>query len=262
MSQERVTITEPLILALDTSSKTTSMDIARGADIIKLFTARPGDTRSEHLWAEVESLLSEVGAAINDVELFSVCAGPGGFTGLRVGIAAVKGFALATGRPVIGVTSLEAAAMEASAADMACAMVNAYKNDVYWQLFSFDADHLPVAESEPRVSTVNETIETVAEIDDLVFVGDGAAASAEIIRQAGGERFKPEGENKEPLWRIKEPNDALANQIARMAFKKYVRGETHTAKSLQACYVRPAEAEVKLSLGLLGSKIQRSIRAE
>lgn len=241
------------VLALDTSSKTTSIAIARGERVIESCTSSESEARSERLWDDVQRLLDRVGANVGDVDLYAVSVGPGGFTGIRVGIAAVKGFALAAGKPIVGVTSLEAAAFEAGPSPMVAAMVNAYKSEVYTQLFSFDDDGVPVAESEPFVLTMAEAVERIKEIDDIVFAGDGAIAAEGIIKRVAGIRF-----GDVSGWRISFSSESAAS-VARLAYRKYMRGESDTPESLRACYVRQAEAEIKLSLGLLGSKIRRSI---
>ncbi|HEY7547634.1 MAG TPA: tRNA (adenosine(37)-N6)-threonylcarbamoyltransferase complex dimerization subunit type 1 TsaB, partial [Blastocatellia bacterium] len=188
-----------------------------------------------------------------DIDLFAVCTGPGGFTGLRVGMAAIKGFALASGRLVVGVTSLEAAAFRAAPAPVVCALIGAYKGEVYSQLFSFDSDGAPVAECEPAVGLITETIEQVAAIDDIVFAGDALAESLDTIEQFSGNRRG---------WKIKKTPPFMAESIARLAVIKFCRGLATTASELQACYLRRAEAEIKLSMGMVGSKIRRISRAE
>jgi tRNA threonylcarbamoyladenosine biosynthesis protein TsaB len=192
---------------------------------------------------------------IGDVDVFAVCVGPGGFTGLRVGMAAVKGFAAATGKPILGVTSLEGAAFAAGSALCVCAMVNAYKGEVYSQLFSFDGDGVPVAQNDPMVSTLEKALDRVTRKNELVFAGDGAEAGAEVIRNIAAARA-------EGNWTTKQSDHRLAEDVARLAFLKNARGHMETAESLKACYVRRAEAEIKLSLGLLGSKIKRSMKSE
>lgn len=205
-------------------------------------------TRSEKLWAEIDTLLAEAGQTIQDVDVFSVCRGPGGFTGLRVGMAAVKGFAAAMNKPIAGVTSLEAAAHSADS-DRAYALVNAYKGEVYSQLFSFDHERMPVAENEPLVSSVDEALDRVAELDEVTFVGDAAEGHADAISGRGKQN-----------WSIGRSVHCVAEDIARLAFLKYSRSQLDDAGALKACYVRPSEAEIKLSLGLLGSKIKRSLK--
>lgn len=242
---------KPVILALDTSSKATSLAVARGESLLSSISELPDQKRSEALWTEVGKLLAGLGLTIGDLDVFSVCTGPGGFTGLRVGMAAVMGFAAATRKPLVGVTSLEAAALSASPAQAICAVVNAYKGEVYSQLFSFDGDGLPVGENAPMVSSLAEALERL-EVNELVFVGDAAEAGASEIETVASRR--------EAVWTTVQSERVLAEHVARLAFLKYLRGETDTAASLKACYVRRSEAEIKLSLGLLGSKIKRSMK--
>jgi tRNA threonylcarbamoyl adenosine modification protein YeaZ len=251
LGQQQIKTPAPIILAIDTSSKTTSLALARGRALIKSQRSPADETRSEKLWTEIGSLLGEAGMAIRDVELFSVCTGPGGFTGLRVGMAAVKGFAAAMNRPIACVTSLEAAAYSACAAKRVCAVVNAYKGEVYSQLFTFDAEGMPLAENEPFVSSLERALDRVAGIEELIFSGDAAESLAEITIRRGAMK-----------WRVKRADHCLAEDVASLAFIKYSRDWLETAASARACYVRPAEAEIKLSLGLLGSKIKRSMKSE
>lgn len=251
----------PLILALDTSSKATSIALSRGDQILVNFGARLDERRSARLWAEIEFLMGEADIALKDVDLFAVCTGPGGFTGLRVGIAAIKGLAQATGRFVIGITSLEAAAFAALPASRVCSMVNAYKGEAYSQLFDFDEDGVPVAESEPVVGRSLEVVERVTEFDEIVFAGDGVEESLDAISQVGGSRFNfdERGLSASSGWIARSVRNFPAIDIARLAFLKYKRGEAVGPQELKACYVRKAEAEVKLSLGLLGTKIRKNL---
>jgi len=244
---------QPIILALDTSSKATSIALARGAELLRSVTAGLDEKRSERLWSELKALLSEAGLTVGDIDLFSVCVGPGGFTGVRVGIACIKGLAEAANKPAVGITSLEAAAFSASRAELVLAMVNAYKDEAYSQLFSFDNAGAPVAETKPMVSSFEQALERVSDFHELTFAGDGAADAVDAISRAASSVASRK-------WTIKEASHATADAVARLASIKHSRGESGSAASLTACYVRPAEAEIKLSRGLLGSKIKRSMR--
>jgi tRNA threonylcarbamoyladenosine biosynthesis protein TsaB len=207
----------------------------------------PDEKRSERLWTEIQSILAHVRLSISDVDVFAVCVGPGGFTGLRVGMAAVKGLAAATNKPIVGVTSLEAAAFAAQPATSVCALVNAYKGEVYSQLFSFDRDCVPVPQNEPVVSSLELALKRVAGVTELAIVGDGSEGL-----DIGGAAADSTPKKVPPC---------SAEAIASLALLKYSRGEVKTPASLKACYVRRSEAEIKLSLGLLGSKIKRSIKS-
>jgi tRNA threonylcarbamoyladenosine biosynthesis protein TsaB len=252
----------PIILALDTSASRTRIAVARGDQVLASLTVAGDERRSERLWLDIGDLLQGAGLKIAAVDLFAVCVGPGGFTGLRIGLAAVKGMAAATGKPVVGVTSLEAAASGASGAARVCAMVGAYKGEVYWQCFTFDDRGLPVALSQPLVSTSSEALARVADSAELVFVGAAVEANADIIAEKAGARLIQEPNRPGGGWRIQPASSCLAEAVARVAYLKWQRGAVDTAESVRALYVRPAEAEVKLSLGLLGSKIERSRKAD
>jgi len=250
-----LTLAEPIILALDTSSKGTSIAVARGASVLRCAGEPADEKRAETLWTEARSLLADLGMTIRDIDVFAVCIGPGGFTGLRVGMASSMGFSAATGKPLVGVTSLEAVAFAASPAVAVCAIVTAYKGEVYSQLFSFDRDGMPVAQNDPMASTLVEALDRVALQDGLIFAGEAAEAGAEVIMKAAGSRA-------EGKWKTNRSDHRLAEDVARLACLKYERGGLKTGEGLKACYVRRPEAEIKLSLGLLGSKIKRSMKSE
>lgn len=237
----------------------TSLAIARGAELLKSITVSGDEKRSEKLWSEVESVLATLRLTIADVDVLAVCIGPGGFTGLRVGIAAVKGLAVALKKPVVGVTALEAAAFAAGPAAKIIAMVNAYKNEVYSQLFSISDDAasngLPVALNDPLVSPFEAALDRVADLKEVIFTGDGVH-----IGDGAVELYARE--HSDLRWVIKDADHNVAEDVARIASIRYELGEVNSAESLKACYVRPSEAEIKLSLGLLGSKIKRSMKAE
>ncbi len=223
--------------------------------MLRSISALAEEKRSDRLWSEVQSLLAGLGLTIADLDAFAVCVGPGGFTGLRVGMAAAKGFAVALNKPIVGVTSLEAAAFAAGPAPATYAMVNAYKNEVYSQLFAVGSDGFPVALNDPQISTLEDLLERATDLKQLIFTGDPAETGAEIIERSAGALGYVS-------WVIKGSGHCVAEDIAQIALVKYERGEAEPADSLKACYVGPAEAEIKLSLGLLGSKIKRSMKSE
>lgn len=239
----------PTILALDTSSKRASMAVSRGARLVASLQGDAEEKRSERLWAEIDSLLRESVLTINDIDLFSVCTGPGAFTGLRVGIAAMKGFASANGKKIVGVTSLEAAALCAAPAARVLAALSANRGEVYSQLFGFDAEGVPVAEGASVVTTPDNALARVASLDGLVFAGDWAVENASFIREFG----------QQTGWSVAEGNRLGAECVAEIGLKKYFATGGENPEQIRACYVRPAEAEIKLSQGVLGSKIKRLV---
>ena len=251
------------LLAIDTSSRQASMAVWRGGEALSSRAADPGGQRSDAIMSDLDILLRSAGVGIKDVDAFAACVGPGSFTGLRIGLAAVKGLAVAAGKPVVGVTSLEAVAALAAREGRVVAMIKAYKGEIYTQLFSVQEGRAPVAESAPNVTTSEVAVERAAGFEDVVFAGDGAVDSLELIEQVGGSRFAGvAGGRREGRGWVVEPFAPLAGVIAGLAMERFLRGEVEAPETLRACYVRPSEAEIKLSQGLLGSKIRRSAGRE
>src|SRR5215472_7816532 len=123
------------ILAIDTSSSHGSIAITRGNRAMALFGADSQDTHSTRLIGEIDMILTRTGIKLEDVDAFAAVTGPGSFTGLRIGLSTVKGLARATGKPVVGVTTLEATALNAGVAGEVLAFINALRQEVYAQLF-------------------------------------------------------------------------------------------------------------------------------
>jgi tRNA threonylcarbamoyl adenosine modification protein YeaZ len=257
----------PLQLAIDTSSRLTSIYVASGTDTLAALAVRANDRRSERLWSEMDFLLREIGLSVDDVDLFSVCTGPGGFTGIRVGMAAAKGLAMARRRPLIGVTSLEAVAAAAPHSPAVLVMTRAHRSradqradpsqlnrlrpdqaEVFSQMFRYESGDAPGSLDSPLASSAEEALERAAGIERLVVAGDGARDNLHLIegfvrRKIGRKRRK---------WVLGPSPDLLAPLIARIALARYSRGESADPAHVKACYVRPAQAETKLALGLVG----------
>lgn len=249
----------PIILAIDTSSRVTGLCVLQNGKVLISLNEAFDEKRSENLWLAIDGLLSDGGLTVRDVDLFAVCVGPGGFTGLRVGVAAAKGLAVARGKPMVGITSLEAAAASGMGALPVVALVNAYKREVYSQLFSFDQERGLVAENEPLVSTFRVALDRVKHVEKLTFVGNAAIENDEEIRRLARD-IADSDKSQYRAWSTRCSDSSPAEAIGRLALWRYLRGGARAPEHIAACYVRPAEAEIKLAQGLLGSKIERSRR--
>ena len=136
-----------ILLAVDTALDACAAAVARlrdGAVEVVGVTEVIGRGHAECLMRVVDDALARAGVAHVDLDGYAVSIGPGSFTGIRVGVAAVRGFALAAGKPAVSVTSLEALAEEGRAlvpARPLLAVLDARKDEVYAQ--AFDADGRP-----------------------------------------------------------------------------------------------------------------------
>jgi tRNA threonylcarbamoyladenosine biosynthesis protein TsaB len=277
---------KPLIFALDSSSATTSMAVTSRGHMLGGLGLRSNAARSERIWAEADFLLKEAGLVIADIDLFAVCTGPGGFTGIRVGMASAKGLAAAARRPLVGATSLQATALSASligpdgsavsASAPILALIRAYRGEVYSQLFQVGASGALTELNEPIISPIDQALERVSNREKLVIVGDATDEHAgRILERAAsfGQTIARERTEQQPLsregsddpspaaeeprppihqWWIARSSPLLAREVAQIAYARYVHGDVQSPADVKACYVRPSEAEIKLSQGLLG----------
>src|SRR5258708_17460337 len=116
-----------LILALDTSTRAGSIALLRDSEVLAEISAREETPYSTRLFRDLELLHSRAQFRMNQVDVFAVAAGPGSFTGLRVGLTAVKGWAEVYGKPIAAISGLEAIAAQASAPhDPPCEMISPF----------------------------------------------------------------------------------------------------------------------------------------
>ena len=235
------------VLALDTTTRAGS--VALIADE-KILSERAGDasrTHAERLPAEILALVRDAGATLNDVDVFAIAAGPGSFTGLRIGIATIQGLAFVERRPIAAISALEALAQIASGdvaeGTLVGAWMDAYRHDVFSALYkvaggpAFSAARLTEVDPAAVASPADTLQRWRAFGATSVFVGDGAVAYAGVIGDRG---------------RI-VPTPLLAGAIGRMALDRARRGETIDPAAVQPLYVRRPDAETARDLKRTGA---------
>src|SRR4051794_40970052 len=177
------------VLALDSTTRVGSVALLECGDgAARVVAERAGDpsrSHAERLPADLLQLLDAHGLGIADVDLFAVTSGPGSFTGLRIGIATMQGFALARGRGLVGVSALDALA-EASACLLAgetivAAWMDAHRRDVFTRLYAHEPSrpgsrHRLTPMEEPRVDDPSATLDrwTANRWVPSLFIGGGA----------------------------------------------------------------------------------------
>ncbi len=171
-----------LILAIDTTTEHGSLALSEGENLIEEVTVHAPTGYSEILFDTIEALLTRNAAAIADIALFAAAAGPGTFTGVRVGLACVKGLAEATGKQVVAVSNLAAIA-SLGAKPLRAVTLDARRNEVYAALYNGEGT-LVLPE---RVSTLDTFCSALPNTPDLEFLtqtGPLAAAIARIAARA------------------------------------------------------------------------------
>lgn len=183
-----------LILALDTTTPAGSLAVVRDGEVVHETTGDPAVSHGQRLPLAIVVACASAGVALLDIDLFAVAAGPGSFTGLRVGIAAVQGLAFATGHSVVPVPTLEAIAVAAGSRNCSiAAWMDAQRTQVYAQTFDVrDPAGGAVGWQPLGVGTTRALSASPEEVlaawgaDGVVrntqFHGDGAVRYAERIR--------------------------------------------------------------------------------
>jgi len=220
------------LLTIDTSTSTSSVAVTSGERLISEFLLDREKTLAARLLRSVDATLHEAGFSVTDLDGIGVALGPGSFTGLRIGIATVKGLALASGKPVTGFSSLAMLAMNLPwAAYPVCPMFDAKKREVYTALY--DCRDLPRPVVADCVVPPGDFLESLE--GTTIFVGEGAIAFRELIVAHMGDKalFAPPSAH--------QPRAANGAVLARGAF---ARGEAIPIAALVPRYIRASEAEL------------------
>lgn len=222
------------ILALDTSSTTGSVALCQGEKLVAESLLNVRSTHSERLLAQIDLLLTEAGWNLVDLDLFAVVTGPGSFTGLRIGIATIKGLAQVLDKPVVPVISLQAVAMNMPLLDLpVCVFIDARKSEVYTQLFQWDIHLGPVAQGEASVLPPDKLLETLP--DRVALVGDGVPLYRQMIDEVLGERAQ---------LPLAPAHQLRAAHVGWLAWQSWGRDLTVGAGNIVPTYIRPSDAEM------------------
>jgi tRNA threonylcarbamoyladenosine biosynthesis protein TsaB len=230
-----------LTLALDTTTRAGSVAVVNGDDVLAVVKGDAARTHGERLPAELDEALRRAGIVIRDVQLLAVASGPGAFTGLRIGLAAIQGLAMVTGLPVIAVSALDAHAFAVDAGGTAAraapvaVWMDAQRGEVFAAYYpeSSVARALAGPVTVPIVARPDLVLAAVPHEPPPIFTGDGTVKYKEQILQALGDSVQ-----------LREPTPALAPFIATIGMARARNGLSGPPHALQPLYVRRPDAEL------------------
>ena len=175
-----------LILAFESSAKPASAALVKDGQLLSQYMQCSALTHSRTLLPMAEDMLKNAELRLSDVDLIAVAHGPGSFTGIRIGVATVKGLAWAAEKPCVGVSTLEAMAWHGLAVGgYICPVMDARRSQVYNALFKIENGR-PVRMTEDRPIALDELSKEVTALNAPVFlVGDGAALCFEYFTAHG-----------------------------------------------------------------------------
>ncbi len=223
------------ILALDTSAAVATVALCEDNRLLAEYTVNNGNTHSETLLPMVENVLANFKLSTKDIGLFAASAGPGSFTGVRIGAATLKGLAFGMDAPCVEVSTLEALAENAVAlGGLICPVMNARRSQVYTALFRSDGEVLTriLEDSAMSIEDLDGYLSAFGE--SVVFVGDGYDITLAALQKT---TTKPIPD------RLRHQS---AYSVASVAYRKHLAGESVSDRRFKVNYLRPSQAEREL----------------
>lgn len=213
-----------LVLALDTTREAGSLALTDGERTVREVELRTPDGFGQVLFQGIQELLESAHVKLQDCRVFAAASGPGSFTGVRIGLACIKGLAEALARPAFGISNLEALA-EFGHAESRVAVIDARRGEVYAAVYG----------REPRDERVISLAALVASLPspDTEFIATDAAALRTLL---AGTSFEHAMVTAAP------PSQAAA--IGRLAWRRFQAGGAGEAAAIEPNYVRRSDAEM------------------
>lgn len=224
-----------MILALDTTTRAGSVAVLRNHDVLAEVSGDAAITHGQRLPGDIGRVLDLAGVTLEAIDLLAVVAGPGSFTGLRVGIAAIQGLAFSRGLRVVPVSALDAIGRQtlasAGSGALVAAWIDAQRGEVFAALYDGDVENplMPPTSSDPQ-ATLAASRHALAN-RPVVFAGDGAIRYRDTILRTLGSHAV-----------VLEPAPLLAAEAARMAADH--PGRAVAPHGIVPIYVRRPDAEL------------------
>lgn len=229
------------ILALDSSGLVASVAVVdsseSGEELIAEYTVNYKKTHSQTLLPMLDEVSKMIELDLSTVDAIAVAAGPGSFTGLRIGSATAKGLGLALNKPLIHIPTLEGLAYNlCGSSDVVCPIMDARRGQVYTGIYRFEDDKLIVLEDQMAIS-IEELGEKLKKYDNkIVFLGDGVPVFKERLTDAIMK-------DREIAFAPANVNRQRAASVGALAIRYYEAGKIETAAEHQPDYLRVSQAE-------------------
>ena len=221
------------LLAIDTTDRQGGIALTRDGQILEAVSLEAPDGFGEVIYSEIETLLSRNNVALREIDGYAAAAGPGSFTGVRVGLSVVKALAEVHGKEVAPISSLQALAYSGTG-PYRVAVINARRQEVYVGVYD---EHLnPLVE---EIVTEWESFYTSLESRPVTFV----SLDQDLFERDGTAREKSDfTDNREVVIIGKRP---LAIAVAHVAKTLFETGQSVVPEAVDANYIRRPEAELK-----------------
>lgn len=182
------------LLAIETATEICSAALVREGVLLSHRDLSERNIHSEKLLPLIDEIVKEAAMKFHDVDAIAVSIGPGSFTGLRIGLSAAKGLAMAAGLPLVPVPTLDALALEFSRKNSAanaivCPLIDAKRDEAFFAFYSVQ-NSIVVLKSEYEIAPVQAIFQKAKEYSTVFFVGDGAAKMKTVSAEHDGFQFR------------------------------------------------------------------------
>jgi len=222
-------------LSIEPSTKIFSLAVSRGDKVLRWRNLASGKVLEDSIIPAVDRILKSAGVKFKQLDAFAIGLGPGSFTSLRVGLSTVKAFCLGSGKPVVGVCSLDVIAegVRHIACDEICVIVDARRNLLYSALYKNTKGNLK-RQGDCRLTDLGTLLDSVH--GRTLFVGDGVGLYRAEIKRACActPLFAPE-----KFW------FPQAKHLAKLAFERLERGKYDDAGKLVPIYLYASDCQVR-----------------
>ena len=221
------------ILGIDTTGQTASAALVEDDKLIAEFTLNYKLTHSQTIMPMIAEILERTETEKTDIDYIACASGPGSFTGLRIGAATAKGFALSLGKPVVAVPTLDALAYNIfEAGKFICPIMDARRNQVYAAFYMWEEGKLIrltdyMAENIERIIEIAEMFES-----EVIFLGDGVPVHRERLK-----------ENPDFLFAPAYCNMQRAATVAALGHAMALEGQAKPSDEFELIYLRKSQAE-------------------
>ncbi|SCN24966.1 UGMP family protein [Clostridium sp. N3C] len=221
------------VLSIDTATEAASCAILEDNKLLGEINFNFGRQHSVILMPMIDKLLSSLHMDIDSIDGFVSSKGPGSFTGLRIGMATIKGLSFGAKKPFISVSSLDALAYNlAYSKGLICPILDALRNNVYTALYTFEGEELRRI-SDYMVISIDELINKVKNEESIYFIGDGTAKFKEVLKSnIPNSYFAPA-----------HLNFARASSLGELGLKLLKSGIEEDLNTSTPIYLRKSQAE-------------------
>lgn len=217
------------ILAMDTSSVNATVALCDEKRILGEYTISGDRAHSQIIMPMLDDVLKRSNMSVRDIDVFAVALGPGSFTGLRIGIAAMKTLACALDKKIIGISSLDSVASNfAYTSGFICPIFDARRNDVYNAVYQNGKKLV-----DDRICDFDDVLIEMSG-KEVIFAGDAVVKFADRIMSFNNSS-----------WHIAPINLSMqrASSLCHIALQRALMGEFDTPDTMRPIYIRPSQAE-------------------